>query len=66
ADYGHIKWIEDLVPRAMWIQQPIDYNWNALWEFLTGGGNVSSSMVFVDHNLEKRGQGPSSSNDPTN
>nr|GEX29304.1 hypothetical protein [Tanacetum cinerariifolium] len=22
ADYGHIKWIEDLVPRAMWIQQP--------------------------------------------
>nr|GFA26107.1 hypothetical protein [Tanacetum cinerariifolium]GFA26122.1 hypothetical protein [Tanacetum cinerariifolium] len=26
ADYGHIKWIEDLVPRTMWIQQPIDYN----------------------------------------
>nr|GFA50600.1 hypothetical protein [Tanacetum cinerariifolium] len=31
ADYGHIKWIEDLVPRAMWIQQPIDYNKHALW-----------------------------------
>nr|GEW32737.1 hypothetical protein [Tanacetum cinerariifolium] len=31
ADYGHIKWIEDLVPRAMWIQQPIDYNKYALW-----------------------------------
>nr|GEW81621.1 hypothetical protein [Tanacetum cinerariifolium] len=30
-DYGHIKWIEDLVPRAMWIQQPIDYNRHALW-----------------------------------
>nr|GFC09097.1 hypothetical protein [Tanacetum cinerariifolium] len=26
ADYRHIKWIEDLVPRTMWIQQPIDYN----------------------------------------
>nr|GEV04237.1 putative AC transposase [Tanacetum cinerariifolium] len=26
ADYGHIKRIEDLVPRTMWIQQPIDYN----------------------------------------
>nr|GFC38430.1 hypothetical protein [Tanacetum cinerariifolium] len=26
ADYGHIKWIKDLVPCAMWIQQPIDYN----------------------------------------
>nr|GFA71999.1 hypothetical protein [Tanacetum cinerariifolium] len=31
ADYGHIKWIEDLVPRAMWIHQPIDYNRHALW-----------------------------------
>nr|GFB24092.1 hypothetical protein [Tanacetum cinerariifolium] len=25
-----IKWIEDLVPREMWIQQPIDYNKHAL------------------------------------
>nr|GEY44808.1 hypothetical protein [Tanacetum cinerariifolium] len=31
ADYGHIKWIEDLVPREMWIKQPIDYNKHALW-----------------------------------
>nr|GFC43115.1 hypothetical protein [Tanacetum cinerariifolium] len=31
ADYGHIKWIEDLVPREMWIQQPIDYTKHALW-----------------------------------
>nr|GFB71401.1 hypothetical protein [Tanacetum cinerariifolium] len=31
ADYGHIKWIEDLVPREMWIQQPIDYNKHVLW-----------------------------------
>nr|GFC01371.1 hypothetical protein [Tanacetum cinerariifolium] len=31
ADYRHIKWIEDLVPRTMWIQQPIDYNKHALW-----------------------------------
>nr|GFB09203.1 hypothetical protein [Tanacetum cinerariifolium] len=22
SDYGHIKWIEDLVPRTMWIQEP--------------------------------------------
>nr|GFC18098.1 hypothetical protein [Tanacetum cinerariifolium] len=26
ADYRHIKWIEDLVPRAMWIQEPINYD----------------------------------------
>nr|GFA81404.1 hypothetical protein [Tanacetum cinerariifolium] len=31
VDYRHIKWIKDLVPRAMWIQQPIDYNRHALW-----------------------------------
>nr|GFA61145.1 hypothetical protein [Tanacetum cinerariifolium] len=31
ADYGHIKWIEDLVPRAMWIQEPINYDKHALW-----------------------------------
>nr|GFB20413.1 hypothetical protein [Tanacetum cinerariifolium] len=56
ADYGHIKWIEDLVPRAMWIQEPINYDRHAHWgvshwgrkrtpfgEFPTGCGNVSSS-----------------------
>nr|GEV07778.1 hypothetical protein [Tanacetum cinerariifolium] len=30
TDYGHIKWIEDLVPRAMWIQEPINYDKHAL------------------------------------
>nr|GFA92513.1 hypothetical protein [Tanacetum cinerariifolium] len=31
ADYGNIKWIEDLVPRSMWIQKPINYDKHALW-----------------------------------
>nr|GEV23534.1 hypothetical protein [Tanacetum cinerariifolium] len=31
ADYWHIRWIEDLVPRTMWIQEPIDYDKHALW-----------------------------------
>nr|GEU87892.1 retrovirus-related Pol polyprotein from transposon TNT 1-94 [Tanacetum cinerariifolium] len=31
ADYGHIKWIEDLVPMTMWIQEPINYDKHALW-----------------------------------
>nr|GEZ86026.1 hypothetical protein [Tanacetum cinerariifolium] len=30
ADYGYIKWIKDLVPRAMWIQEPISYDKHAL------------------------------------
>nr|GFC46972.1 hypothetical protein [Tanacetum cinerariifolium] len=29
ADYEYIKWIEDLVPRTMWIQEPIDYDKHA-------------------------------------
>nr|GEZ02020.1 hypothetical protein [Tanacetum cinerariifolium] len=29
--YGHIKWIEDLVPRTMWIQEPVNYDKHALW-----------------------------------
>nr|GFA21229.1 hypothetical protein [Tanacetum cinerariifolium] len=31
ADYGQIKWIEDLVPRTMWIQEPLNYDKHALW-----------------------------------
>nr|GEX36209.1 hypothetical protein [Tanacetum cinerariifolium] len=31
ADYRHIKWIEDLVPRTMWIQEPIGYDKHTLW-----------------------------------
>nr|GEW54509.1 reverse transcriptase domain-containing protein [Tanacetum cinerariifolium] len=31
ADYGNIKWIEDLVPRTMWTHDPIDYDKHALW-----------------------------------
>nr|GEV52977.1 hypothetical protein [Tanacetum cinerariifolium] len=29
--YGHIKWIEDLVPRTMWSQAPVSYDKYALW-----------------------------------
>nr|GEY27799.1 hypothetical protein [Tanacetum cinerariifolium] len=32
TDYGHIKWIEDLMPRTMWIKEPIGYDKHALWE----------------------------------
>nr|GEY10196.1 hypothetical protein [Tanacetum cinerariifolium] len=31
ADYGHIKWIEDLVTQTMWIQEPLGYDKHALW-----------------------------------
>nr|GEU60617.1 retrovirus-related Pol polyprotein from transposon TNT 1-94 [Tanacetum cinerariifolium] len=31
TDYGNIKWIEDFVPKTMWIQEPIGYDKHALW-----------------------------------
>nr|GFC72881.1 hypothetical protein [Tanacetum cinerariifolium] len=31
ADYRYIKWIEYLVPRTLWIQEPINYDKHALW-----------------------------------
>nr|GEV02688.1 ribonuclease H-like domain-containing protein [Tanacetum cinerariifolium] len=31
TNYGHIKWIEDLVPRTMWTQAPVGYEKHALW-----------------------------------
>ncbi|GJU85699.1 hypothetical protein Tco_1293245 [Tanacetum coccineum] len=31
ADYGHIKWIEDLVPNKMWSQVPVSYDKHALF-----------------------------------
>nr|GEU46378.1 hypothetical protein [Tanacetum cinerariifolium] len=29
--HGYIKWIEDLVPRTIWTQEPIGYDKHALW-----------------------------------
>ncbi|GJR87048.1 hypothetical protein Tco_0211059 [Tanacetum coccineum] len=31
ADYGHIKWIEDLVPNIIWSEVPVNYDKHALW-----------------------------------
>ncbi|GKA75494.1 hypothetical protein Tco_0781872 [Tanacetum coccineum] len=31
VEYGHIKWIEDLVPDKMWSQVPVSYDKHALW-----------------------------------
>ncbi|GKA28180.1 hypothetical protein Tco_0714348, partial [Tanacetum coccineum] len=31
ADYSHIKWIEELVPTAIWSQTTVNYDKYALW-----------------------------------
>nr|GEZ57801.1 hypothetical protein [Tanacetum cinerariifolium] len=45
ADYGHIKWIKDLVPRTMWIQEPKGYDKHGASPI--GDVNVNSSMVLL-------------------
>nr|GEY99350.1 hypothetical protein [Tanacetum cinerariifolium] len=47
ADYRHIKWIEDLVPRTMWIQEPIDYDKHALWGVSHWGHKRQHSTVLL-------------------
>nr|GFC59147.1 hypothetical protein [Tanacetum cinerariifolium] len=44
TDYGHIKWIEDLVPRAMWIQEPINYDKHALLGSFSLGAEMSAVL----------------------
>nr|GFB27931.1 hypothetical protein [Tanacetum cinerariifolium] len=52
ADYGHIKWIEDLVPREMWIQQPIDYNKHALWGVSHWGRKLTDLQIMEWHDYK--------------
>nr|GEV32317.1 hypothetical protein [Tanacetum cinerariifolium] len=47
ADYGQIKWIEDLVPRTMWIQEPIDYDKHALWGVFPWGRKHQQFFGFA-------------------
>nr|GFB73372.1 hypothetical protein [Tanacetum cinerariifolium] len=47
AYYGHIKWIEDLVPRTMWIQEPINYDKHALWGVSHWGWKRQQFYEFV-------------------
>nr|GEZ31456.1 hypothetical protein [Tanacetum cinerariifolium] len=52
ADYGHIKWIEDLVPRTMWIQEPLNYNKHALWGVSPWGRKRKLSNLTVEERFD--------------
>nr|GEW15134.1 reverse transcriptase domain-containing protein [Tanacetum cinerariifolium] len=47
ADYGHIKWIKDLVPRTMWIQEPIGYDKHAFWGITYWGSKLQQFYGFA-------------------
>nr|GEV19123.1 retrovirus-related Pol polyprotein from transposon TNT 1-94 [Tanacetum cinerariifolium] len=48
ADYGHIKWIEDLVPMTMWIQEPIVYDKHTLWRISHWGRKRKLTNLTVE------------------
>nr|GEU44838.1 retrotransposon protein, putative, unclassified [Tanacetum cinerariifolium] len=47
ADYGHIKWIEDLVPKTIWIKEPIGCDKHALCGVPIRGVNVNSFTILL-------------------
>ncbi|GJX67576.1 retrovirus-related pol polyprotein from transposon TNT 1-94 [Tanacetum coccineum] len=46
-DYGHIKWIEDLVPNRMWSQVLVSYDNHALWGISHWGCKRKQFYRFV-------------------
>ncbi|GJR64536.1 hypothetical protein Tco_0010601 [Tanacetum coccineum] len=47
ADYGHIKWIEDLVPNSMWSQMIVKYDKFALWGISNWGKKRRQLYAFA-------------------
>nr|GEY66727.1 hypothetical protein [Tanacetum cinerariifolium] len=50
GDYGHIKWIKDLVPCTMWSQAPVSYDKYALWEISHWGRKC---QMFYEFSVNK-------------
>ncbi|GJT72823.1 hypothetical protein Tco_1032109 [Tanacetum coccineum] len=60
ADYGNIKWIEDLVPNSIWREVPVSYDKYALWKdsILQAGNPVKEILLKLnlpDHRTLKDG-----------
>ncbi|GKA18141.1 hypothetical protein Tco_0697978, partial [Tanacetum coccineum] len=47
ADYGHIKWIVDLVPNSMWSQMIVKYDKFALWGISNWGKKRRQFYAFA-------------------
>ncbi|GKC55345.1 hypothetical protein Tco_1078090 [Tanacetum coccineum] len=47
TDYGHIKWIEDLVLNRMWSQVPVSYDKHALWGFSHWGSDLKRREAYT-------------------
>ncbi|GJT75392.1 hypothetical protein Tco_1042117 [Tanacetum coccineum] len=47
ADYGHIKWIKDLVPNTMWSEVSVNYDKHALWGISDWGRKRQQFYAFA-------------------
>ncbi|GJU70940.1 hypothetical protein Tco_1262345 [Tanacetum coccineum] len=47
ANYGHIKWIKDLVPNTMWSEVPVNYDKDALWGISHWGRKRQQFYAFA-------------------
>ncbi|GJZ62294.1 hypothetical protein Tco_0618431 [Tanacetum coccineum] len=57
ADYGHIKWIEDLVPNSMWSQTIVKYDKFALWGISHWGKKRRQFYAFATGKFDLKESG---------
>ncbi|GJY13901.1 hypothetical protein Tco_0383210 [Tanacetum coccineum] len=57
ADYGHIKWIEDLVPNIIWSEVPVNYDKHALWGISHWGRKRQQFYGFAANRESARDEG---------
>ncbi|GJS61881.1 retrovirus-related pol polyprotein from transposon TNT 1-94 [Tanacetum coccineum] len=57
ADYGHIEWIEDLVPNTMWSKVPVNYDKHALWGISHWGRKRQQFCGFAANRESARDEG---------
>ncbi|GJZ46197.1 hypothetical protein Tco_0593793, partial [Tanacetum coccineum] len=53
-NYGHIKWIEDLVPNTMWSEVSVNYHKHALWGISHWGRKRQQFYRFVANRKSSR------------
>ncbi|GKB12133.1 retrovirus-related pol polyprotein from transposon TNT 1-94 [Tanacetum coccineum] len=54
ADYGHIKWIEDLVPNTICSEVPVNYDKHALWGISHWGRKCQKFYGFATNRESAR------------
>ncbi|GKB32933.1 hypothetical protein Tco_0872334, partial [Tanacetum coccineum] len=57
ANYGHIKWIKDLVPNTIWSEVPVNYDKHGLWGISHWGCKHQQFYGFAANRESARDEG---------